>query len=430
MTVAPMRRAASSSIGILGSLRLDSYRAPRLAPFLIVFAAIAFNFVLCLINTNLIGISASTVIGFELVILSAALVVSRQEVGPTELTLLAGVTLYLCLLSLIRSIDDLSGFDPKIIRDFVIPIAFYLLGRRVKDVEAADSFVLFVALLVSGLAIFEYFFLDTYLNYLNIIRYYIARGTVESARLEILSSNLFVSGIRPEGRTLFPFLGDHRVSSIFLEPVSPGTFAVILFYWALVRSVSKKTIYFGLFGLALFLTIMADNRFGANLCVLAVFAAMLPAGLLYSILIPLPFLSVFFLLCIAFATPDGTIDNSFFGRLLSSGRVLSRFDLSNWLGVGTTTSGAWDSGYAYTIGQIGIIGFAAFWVIFMFPKARNSEFGLFRNLSAMYFTAILCVSYGPFTIKTAALLWFLMGVLSVRRAKPAAIRVTASGQLG
>jgi hypothetical protein len=30
----------------------------------------------------------------------------------------------------------------------------------------------------------------------------------------------------------------------------------------------------------------------------------------------------------------------------------------------------------------------------------------------LYFVAFLCVSYAPYTIKTAALLWFLLGVVS------------------
>ena len=49
------------------------------------------------------------------------------------------------------------------------------------------------------------------------------------------SDRLFISGMRYEGRTLLPFLGEHRVSSIFLEPVSVGNFGAICFAWVTLR---------------------------------------------------------------------------------------------------------------------------------------------------------------------------------------------------
>ena len=382
-----------------------------LTAFTLVFAAIAFNFCLCFVNTNVTGVSSAAVIGCELVIVSTAFAVSYRAIGAAEAILIAMAGLYILCLALARAMDDPTSFDPKIIRDFMIPIAFFLLGRRVRNVKAVDTFVRIVALIVVALAIFEYFYVETYLQYFNVIMYYIARGSVESSRLEILSTNLFVSGIRPEGRSLLPFLGDHRVSSIFLEPVSPGGFAVILFYWALVRSIGGKTFYYGLFAMAVFLTIMADNRFGAYLCGLALLVALVPTQFLYTALVVAPAVAIGSLLGIAIAQPNEDIDNSLMGRLLSSGRSLQSFDLSAWFGLSHDASGSFDSGYSYTIGQIGILGFIAFWTIFMTLRTRNAQFQLYRVFCGLYFVAFLCVSYAPYTIKTAALLWFLLGVL-------------------
>src|SRR5262249_34533608 len=150
----------------------------------------------------------------------------------------------------------------------------------------------------------EYFFLETYLHYFNIISYYISRGSVNSDEIEWLSTTLFVSGIRPEGRSLLPFLGDHRVSSIFLEPVSPGNFAVTLFFWALVRSFHEKKIYYGIFFMAIFLTVMADNRFGAYLCVAALAASFLPNRILTGGLTFAPFVLVVLLFGIGLMFAD------------------------------------------------------------------------------------------------------------------------------
>ena len=104
---------------------------------------------------------------------------------------------------------------------------------------------------------------------------------------------------------------------------------------------------------------------------------------------------------------------SFKDRLLYSGRVLLDFDLYNWLGIEASRAPTADAGYAYVISNVGLLGFAAFWFWFMSLGGRSRYFYAFRNTSAAYFAAISCVSTSQFTIKTAALLWFLIGALSV-----------------
>ena len=70
------------------------------------------------------------------------------------------------------------------------------------------------------------------------------------------------------------------------------------------------------------------------------------------------------------------------------------------------------SGYAYVISNIGLVGLAVFWFWFLSLDGRSRYFYAFRNTSAAYFAALFCISPSQFTIKTAALLWFLMGTLS------------------
>ena len=109
-------------------------------------------------------------------------------------------------------------------------------------------------------------------------------------------------------------------------------------------------------------------------------------------------------------------------RLLFSGRVLLDFDLSNWLGITASRIPTADAGYAYIISNVGLLGFAAFWFWFMSLGGRSRYFYAFRNTSAAYFAAISCVSTSQFTIKTAALLWFLMGALSVVQGREAVVQ--------
>jgi putative polymerase len=91
-------------------------------------------------------------------------------------------------------------------------------------------------------------------------------------------------------------------------------------------------------------------------------------------------------------------------------------DFLNWLGFHgpKNVTSSFDSGYTYAVGIIGITGFSVLWLTFLTIKAPGPQFFLFRTLSAFYLALILCVSYSPFTIKTAALLWFLLGALAPR----------------
>ncbi|HWP25675.1 MAG TPA: hypothetical protein VNL39_04955 [Xanthobacteraceae bacterium] len=381
-------------------------------PFALVFAALTFNFFLCFVHTNFFAVSRAHVVAAEALIIGLTYVAAYKSIGHSAMAVICGVVSYLLIVSLFRSLNTAAEFDVKTVRDFMIPVAFFLLGTTSRNLIKVDSMVRIAAVIVTAVAVFEYFFLDTYLRFFNIIEYYVSRGSVDREEIDWLSVNLFVSGIRPEGRTLFPFLGDHRVSSIFLEPVSPGNFSVTLFFWALVRSYFEKRLYLGLFVMAIFLTIMADNRFGAFMAVVALGMVLLPNQFLRMSMFWLPFVAIFCLIGIGLANPDTPYDNSLWGRLLSSGQTLVSLNIWNWFGVGPTIED-WDSGYTYSISRIGIIGFVAFWGIFMTLRSASAQFHMFRAFCALYFAAILCVSYSPYTIKTAGLLWFLLGALFV-----------------
>jgi putative polymerase len=392
------------------AITVDIY---KLQCFLIVSAALSFNFFLCFINTNVATVSTFHVIVAELFIISVTFLVCFRMIGAQQFIVILMIFLYLLFLAIARAILAMDGkVDLKIIRDFMIPVAFFLLGTGVRDMRTADATVFGLAIVVVGAAIFEYFFVGAYLHYFNIIKYYLARGTIEAHRLSLFSTNLFESGIRPEGRAILPILGDHRVSSIFLEPVSPGNFAVMVFFWAMVRFRTRKVFSAALILIAILLIIMADNRFGAYLCGLAIVISLLPNRFALVSVASLPIAALSLVLWCAYMFEQLVIDNSLLGRLVWSGRVLHGFDTPGLLGLEQSASLAFDSGYAYIIGQVGIMGFIGFWLLFMMLKGANSAFQLFRLLTGLYLATILCVSNSPFTIKTAALLWFLLGALA------------------
>jgi len=397
-------------------------------PYVLVFIAISFNFFLCFVNTNIAIISPAHVIGAEVVIILMTLLVSYRSIGLYEAAAVSAVVFYLMALTFVRYAMSSTGeIDIKIIRDILIPIAFFLLGTRVSSLESADKFVGFCAIVVSIFCVVEYFFFDTFIRYFDIINYYISRGTLDES--EYWTGKLYINSVRPEGRSLFPFLGDTRVSSIFLEPISPGNFAVILFFWAIVRSKFERILYFGIFLMAIFITIMADNRSGVYFGVLAVALSLVPISYQRLAAIVAPFAAIVVLLGFGFANPTGDIDNSFSGRFLFSGLFLMSFDISNWLGFREAID-AYDSGYGYLISRTGILGFVALWYLLMSLKGENPQFQMYRALCGLYMAAAMCVGQ-PFSIKTASLLWFLLGVLSTMRGQFRFARIyTGSGSPG
>jgi putative polymerase len=129
-----------------------------------------------------------------------------------------------------------------------------------------------------------------------------------------------------------------------------------------------------------------------------------PAGMF------LPCAVLLLLVFVAIVPVPPVYSNTFTGRLYGSGEVLASFDLSGWFGLSPPAITPWDSGYAYIFGNVGIIGVAIAWLAFAgIPVA--SPFGQrFRSVVAVYIAALLCISgVSVFSIKTAALLWFLYG---------------------
>jgi hypothetical protein len=71
-----------------------------------------------------------------------------------------------------------------------------------------------------------------------------------------------------------------------------------------------------------------------------------------------------------------------------------------------------DSGYSYLIVEVGLLGMAGIWALFVYSPVHDRDKWRFKIFVAFYFSVLLTISVGVFTIKTAALLWFLYGTLN------------------
>jgi putative polymerase len=392
----------------------DSARPKIMAA--IVFATLVFNFVLCFVNTNVLRISSGTVIIAELGLIGAALLLVLLR--SRDILILLGVWIaYGILLSALH-----GSFDPKPIRDMMIPIIFYYAGREVGSTEMGDRLVTTAIVTVLAIGLFEYFFLPLYVKYFDILGYYVSRGTVEASAAETSSDRLFVSGMRYEGRTLLPFLGEHRVSSIFLEPVSVGNFGAICFAWLTLRHWRRPvTLVLRLLPvIAIF--VFADARFGllislAGVAVIAVarFIGWMPVLLT-------PFAIALILACVGFAYPDVAWDNTLPGRLLLCGQMLAGLTPGELFAFDRVDRFTADSGYTYTFTQIGFIGFTALWTLFVIAPCRDLQAWRFRLFIALYVALLLTISNSIYSIKTGGLVWYLLGTLAATHGVQAAER--------
>lgn len=404
--------AIAASAGRRVSARQAFWTCP---PVVAVLGAMLFNFALCFVNTMVGGAGNSAVIGCEVVIILAVLFYTFPSITYSRLLVIGSAVMFIVALAVVRTVLG-GALDIKPARDFLIPVAFFLLGAFAGDLRTADRIVRVIVTIVIVVGAFEYFFPDVFTKFFNVAGFYMERG-VMGAKDVAQSSNLFVSGMRPEGasggRGLFPILGNHRVSSIFLEPVSAGNFGIVVFVWALVRTLMERRMFWGLFISAATVIIMSDSRFGANFCAICVGLALLPSAIRTVTVAVLPIMALLVLLILPGPlSAHYGVDNGFIGRIILSGGILERFDALTWLGLKTPEFVTSDSGYAYTLGGFGIGGIVFFWAILMLVKGANTRFYLIRDLAGAYFAVLLCISNSPYTIKTGALLWFLVGVLS------------------
>jgi putative polymerase len=369
----------------------------------VLIAALTFNFVLCFVNTTAVHVGASVVMLAEVLLLGCTFLLVADR-SPAMHAILLGIVSYLGALMLMRGVAD-----PKILRDLLIPVVFYMLGRTRGSVELGDRVVTWSVAIVLAVSLFEWAFLDTFLKFFDVLGYYVSRGTVDAASAGH-GSGLFISGTRFEGRTLLPFLGEHRVSSVFLEPVSMGNFGAITFAWVLSRDLKRPLVFMAKTLAIMTILVLGDARFGMYICIITLGLYCVAPFVRPVMIYVAPFLAI--IAIVSYTTMKGHVawDNTIWGRFLLAGQMIGTLDAQQIFGLVWTTTDYNDSGYAYVMAQLGIVGFAALWAVFVFLPVPDGQPRRFTLFVAFYVILLLCISVSLCTIKTAALAWFLAGI--------------------
>ena len=389
----------------------------------ILFAATLYPALLCFMHTHFFRVVTSTVGFTEFLIYLACLVVLIRPVRIEFFIVATLVIAYLLLLTLFRGEIELKGF-----RDVMIPLLFYWVGRQVGSMDYADKILKRLIWVVLAFGLLELFFLDWYSWLFNIFSYYFSQGINTLPTNFVSDSLLNVNGIRPAGigRTILPdLLGSHRVSSVFLEPVSLGNFAVIVAAWGLAKSRDEWRTALFFVAAAIVMITLSDSRYGIGALSLMLLIRGLPLQPLKFAVSVLPLVCLAALVLIGLFYQGDYADN-IWGRLYVSGQALLAFNLPMLLGVEGANIFFYDMGYPYILTRLGLLLVVLLWFAIWMAKMQDKRGERFRIYIALYITLILSVSGTSFfALKTAGILWFLVGS-SAKVLQPAASRREAA----
>lgn len=379
-------------------------------PVLILLGATVFNAVLALVNAQVRPVPTSLVVLCELLLVAAAHWYALQRFRPEMRVWYALMGIFI-VLALYRGLGT-GEFSIKYLRDVMIIPTFILLGIAAGQVTAIRAFLL-VHLVICVFAAFEAANLDLYSEVFNVRSYYINTRGVDESEFTTMGSDLYVSAMRPESR-FFAFVDLHRVSSVFLEPVSLGNYTIIatilLFAWRRLLTPFALAVL----GVSTFLLMVGcDGRlaFVSVVVILAAFAfeRVLPRNIA---LLWLPGCVLLMVVGVSMAGWRSGVDD-FPGRLAYTVELLERFGWADLLGLSNRlVESSVDSGVAYLTLTQSIFGLALLWcfIVFGLPEDSRGQQRLKHGI-CLYLVLTMTVSYSFLTIKTAALLWFAYGAM-------------------
>ena len=415
------RHDASPTRGYDRTATSGTARIKKHLPEILVVAAVVFNGALAFVNGNLLGLSPLHVMAVEGLIVGVAHLYAlnnyRRSMAPWY-----GLIFFFVIFGLLRSMAT-GEINPKLLRDVLIIPTFVVLGMTVAVARLP-------ALIVASQAVVTFFLViegaatAVFSKIFHVMDYYIAtRGNVAQDFWN-QESDLYVSATRPDDR-LFSFIDLHRMSSIFLEPVSLGNWCVIItaLICAFYDRFTKRQRQF-LIGSNLLVLLGSDGRLAlmsSLLIVAAAYVARRSRNLPVFLYLPAA-VAVAFVVVYAGGYKGG--EDNFPSRVAYTVELLSSFDLRDLMGMSDRyLSRAVDSGVSYLIITQSLLGLACLWATIVFSAStRTAEQRIFLHAVAIYLSCNVIVSFAFLTIKTGALLWFVYGALQGGALETAAVR--------
>jgi len=380
--------------------------------FGLVLASMLYQLGLCFVNTVAFGVNTAMVSLTELCIYLGCLYYLRHEIPRYVGAFILLAALNFCLLALFR-----GYLDPKPVRDLLIVIIFFWLGWTYGTVRLVDRLVGCSLIAAIALGVFEWLWLDGYVKVFHTYSYFLNQSGIGADGGTIFEGQaLTLNGFRPDGigRTILPWLfGSHRISSIFLEPVTLGNYATLVLAWSLAHCRPDARRYYWFMAGAAVLIAYADSRFGMVVSGLLVLMRFCLPRSGYFLMSLAPWAMAIALFVYANYFFHGTYSDSFAGRLTHTGQILGQLTEIEILGGQSPLRDYGDMGYAYAVTRFGLVFLAIAWLwLWRLPMTQLSA-ERFRAMACLYMTLILSISgTSLFALKSAGLLWFMLGSLA------------------
>jgi len=388
----------------------------RRAVFALVLAGVLYNTVLSFLNGHAMSVSYALVVVTEITILALAVVaLLRSGLRPADspaLLLLGFFLVDACLVSLAS-----GTLFVDMARSAAIITIFVMLGIRSEE-ATIRRLVGILAALVFVFLLLESVSVQSYADLLQPGLYF--EQTRGISRFELDEIGLFANALGFQDRFSILNIVGHRTSSLFLEQVSLANFATVLttFLVGMWRGTSVKArVAYAL--LIVFILVTNNSRTALAIALMAPLVYWLAPKL--SRLIPLALMpTVLTAAFVVAATAPPSSGDDLVGRLGLTVRTLKALDLTSLLGASAPGSADFaDSGYTYVIYASSIIGLIVLWLFFSLilagERADQKRTGMM--ISLYLFLNLTVSGTSVFSIKTAAVLWLLVGFLLRRGAE-------------
>lgn len=381
---------------------------------LIVVGAVFFNAGLAFINAQGIPLGSGPVIATEVLLVGIAgawsMLNFRAEMKPWLM-----LAMFVVAFGLVRMLA-LGDFNPKFIRDLMLPCMFVMLGMTVSTRSAVRTALALQIIIVIGI-VWEAASLETFSAVLNPKEYYIATRGLSAEEFTNADSDLYISATRPEER-FFPFFGLHRLSSFFIEPVSLGNYVVTItvFIVAFWSQLSGKVRTF-LVLTTILMQFASDGRFSFASSVAVIGAVCFAPEPIRRVtpLFMLPLAVIGILLMSGMPQLQSTADD-LPGRIGWTLRLLQDMQIEDWIGMSNRLlEPSADSGIVYLIITQSVFGVALFWSIVSLQQGASRTFSRYRMGICLALAVGLMVSNAFVGIKTAAPMWFMFGAALMLR---------------
>jgi putative polymerase len=288
---------------------------------------------------------------------------------------------------------------------------FLMLGLRVDERTVISTFVI-SAIAVAAVLLLESVAVTSYAALFEPGRYF--EETRGISRFELDEIGLFANALGFDDRFAILSLIAHRTSSLFLEQVSLANFATVLTVF-LVAMWPRLRLPVRVFFPLLIAAILVTNNSRTAL------AIALAGPIVYLLAPKLPQLIILGLLPLILAmalvvsqTAPPSTEDDLVGRLSLTIRTLYELDLPGLLGAEALIANDFlDSGYTFVIYASSVLGLIVLWLFYsLVPAGRDAALKRAGLMTGLYLFINLTVSgTSIFSIKTAALLWFLIGFL-------------------